>query len=592
MMLVHLINVCKVTWSLKNIIHVYTEIEERRLLLQLYKEQKLANRRDSLAGQQALPLHPGTSYYSSRRDSLSAGGSFSFGGSQSSRRDSMAGTSMPPPPPLSTAAAAPNATATRRDSMAGTSMPPPPPRRLTATAALPASQIRYDGDCPTSRTSNSAMSGEQEVKTQAVSIGPPRLQLGVGVPSLNLSGIQQTSSVLKPPKPLAGSAGVWPAPPPLLSERTLRAAAKAPLPDSQDTLVVFGTPRTPPKLRGAVNQTPSGSPMMAPEISPSSTQMQGHHGSAVHRPPASATDIRSEIRAIRIQELQLSYVTAKMKQSMIARAAKSQRDLACCALSLVSLQESVRIAEALHQRQALQQEVVSACHHLEPLLQQWSDTKDVHSQALLDVSNAIQSAMTNVPLVNGAVASGRSAAFNCGPLQNSQHDATIMTSLDLELQRASSVIEALSACAEVIMENNKVMTSVVVPVRKATVLQQDGHRIIDDGNDITSQQGKHHDDDYGRSAKSKVMWAATSANNQDQMYASNTSDDAVFDAAGDARMQTAYLSVELVNAVKEEVYIMGQALASLQKLKDNSEHVGSLEAHLLCHYQSQLEQQE
>jgi hypothetical protein len=47
---------------------------------------------------------------------------------------------------------------------------------------------------------------------------------------------------------------VWPAPPPLVSERTLRAAAKAPLPDAQDASA-FGTPRTPPKPRsGALNQ--------------------------------------------------------------------------------------------------------------------------------------------------------------------------------------------------------------------------------------------------------------------------------------------------------------------------------------------------
>jgi hypothetical protein len=40
-----------------------------------------------------------------------------------------------------------------------------------------------------------------------------------------------------------------------------------------------------------------------------------------------------------------------------------------------------------------------------------------------------------------------------------------------------------------------------------------------------------------------------------------------------------------------QVYVMGQALASLQRLKHDSDHVGSLEAQLLCHYQSQLEEQ-
>jgi hypothetical protein len=152
----------------------------------------------------------------------------------------------------------------------------------------------------------------------------------------------------------------------------------------------------------------------------------------------------------------------------------------------VSLQESVCTAEALHQRQALQAEILAACQHFEPLLRQWSGSKvgirvrlqsryqgqapegfrmsqflvtmtcadaimwlfsfretyqpvilqDAHSQALTNVSNAIQSALSNVPFVNGAVAPV-SANFASGH----HHEDNATKSLDVELQRASSMIQ-------------------------------------------------------------------------------------------------------------------------------------------------------
>ena len=132
------------------------------------------------------------------------------------------------------------------------------------------------------------------------------------VPKLRLSELGGTiRAVADGVNGSAGKAGVWPPPPPPLP--SVRAAAQVPLPDSKDPASALATPRTPGLLNSHTPRSPLGagaSPLPA----------NGNSRAALH------LDARAETKVLRIQELQLRFINAKMKQSLAVRTNKVR----CC----------------------------------------------------------------------------------------------------------------------------------------------------------------------------------------------------------------------------------------------------------------------
>ena len=217
------------------------------------------NRRESMQGLPPAARPPSTGR---QRESMAGGVPLSLPSSSGRRESLLSGSMAPPPPrPPSSAAAPP----------AGVMGPPPPP--LMRRDSLPDNIM-----------------------------GPPP-----AVPKLRLSELGGFVDPLIP-----GKAGAWAPPPPLPSARSVRAAAQVPLPDSKDPSLALMTPRTPGfnSSSQATAQSPLGST--------ASPLLTGSHPRAA---PNSDTT-RTETKVLRIQELQLRYINARMKNSLAVRTSK------------------------------------------------------------------------------------------------------------------------------------------------------------------------------------------------------------------------------------------------------------------------------
>lgn len=221
------------------------------------------------------------------------------------RRESMVGLPPAARPPSTgrqrELSSLPPSTSGRRESLHAGSMAPPPPRHPLAAAPQPSGVM---GPPPPPLTRRESLPG---------TMGPPP-----AVPKLRLSelGSLPPRSAADPggDSAMPGKSGAWALPPPLPSARSVRAAAQVPLPDSKEPFSALTTPRTPGFNS---SQATARSPLLGSTASPLPTGAQPRGGAAPH-PDVS----RAETKVLRIQELQLRYINARMKNSLAVRTSK------------------------------------------------------------------------------------------------------------------------------------------------------------------------------------------------------------------------------------------------------------------------------
>ena len=264
------------------------------------------------------------------------------------RRASMAGPPLPPG-------------ASRRDSLAGGAFPPPPPILGTTSRRESTSGPPLPPSLPPSRR-------------ESVS-GPPPSQRTIPPPP-------KFDEVTRPSFP---------------SQHSLLSTHKSPI-KQQSASVLNSHSSTAADNSSSAIQIPSDpADQTAPAPAP--------HAPAVKDPSMQPSSLKSDLKSLRIQELQLRFINAKMKQGLTTRTHKSERTLAACALTLSRLEERVSLASQLKQQELLVHHAKSLALDLAPLLARWSLMSSRHSASIGRISSALIDSMTSVPLINGAVMS-------------------------------------------------------------------------------------------------------------------------------------------------------------------------------------------
>ncbi|KAG1664547.1 hypothetical protein FOA52_009430 [Chlamydomonas sp. UWO 241] len=348
-----------------------------------------------------------------RRQSIGGGGSIlaSSGGTGS----------MGPPP-------------SRRESMPGRpaagGMPPPVPRPRPGSDS---------GNVPLTASAG-PMAQPMPPRHRTISgggAGPPRvpplpLRATIGEDSAAATGPEALAA-----SPLRGGAGAAPVRSPL------RAAS--------------------PRGGGGSWQPP---PALASSVAASPHVSSDTHTSAVGGraggPAVVSVDHRSQLKALRIQELQLRFVNARMEASLAVRSAKAERLLAACAISIGQLHDALSLGESLRARSELSGRVAQACAGVGPLLQQWGQVARAHAGDAGHVARALTDALTAVPLTGGATCGGPATAqppvWQGGVSQGeaaaeaaAAEDASRVAQLQAALERAASALSALHPCSSALL---------------------------------------------------------------------------------------------------------------------------------------------
>ncbi|KAF6260504.1 hypothetical protein COO60DRAFT_1459673 [Scenedesmus sp. NREL 46B-D3] len=139
-------------------------------------------------------------------------------------------------------------------------------------------------------------------------------------------------------------------------------------------------------------KTPRG-PMQLPAAGHAAARQAGQEG---------AEGVRQQLRLLRMQHLQLRHLNSKMETALEAKNEKANTAIAAAAAAVVDLCGELQALRGHLQQEQWRVELEQVLQRQLPKLQAWADLQAQHSSNLSQLQAACRTALSHVPLLNGA----------------------------------------------------------------------------------------------------------------------------------------------------------------------------------------------
>ncbi|KAF6260463.1 hypothetical protein COO60DRAFT_892528 [Scenedesmus sp. NREL 46B-D3] len=126
------------------------------------------------------------------------------------------------------------------------------------------------------------------------------------------------------------------------------------------------------------------------------------HAAARQAGQEGAEGVRQQLRLLRMQHLQLRHLNSKMETALEAKNEKANTAIAAAAAAVVDLCGELQALRGHLQQEQWRVELEQVLQRQLPKLQAWADLQAQHSSNLSQLQAACRTALSHVPLLNGA----------------------------------------------------------------------------------------------------------------------------------------------------------------------------------------------
>lgn len=362
--------------------------------------------------------------------------------------------------------------------------------------------------------------------SRSVSVRAPPMSARAGPtarPPLPVGKVTAKPKLIRPPVP---KPSIMPTQEQQQQQQQLAArsteAAHVPLPDETES-AALNSPKT-PKVNKVVD------PQMQPEGYDLNGKSEGIKPVVTPRKldKEKEANLVAQLRAEKMRELQWMFINTKLRQSLDSRKAVGLRALAACAVAVSELSSRISELECAAIRRNAGARLDDALKNQLPLLEQFICQKEMHTHAMLSLRSAVNVAMTNVPVIDGATLGG------------DMDSKSSLESLELEIGHGLEVLKAIH-------------TSLSGLLGDVTLEAQD---------EIACQL--------------QQQWQATRPlDTTDADLASMTRQ-----AQADGILGSAVLLLELSGLVRQQCNVLHKVMGSLGQLSEKEVHYSSMAAQL------------